>query len=170
MPKSCWKHSNVENRQIRYVNLAPNLRNHRKSPKNRSLNRDLLIFLNRYGIFWVPPGESSCPDSSEYVWQRVVESLPGQFKAAQSWRLWGSGRSFGSSRSGGSCGSFGSCGCSTSNIDGLVGLVSLIGWVGLEGLVCLMGIFFYLIWPKSIFKWNYCLLWSKRIWWSLSPW
>ena len=23
-----------------------------------------------YGIFWVPPGESSCPDGSEYVWHR----------------------------------------------------------------------------------------------------
>ena len=47
----------------------------KKSPKNGSLNRDLLKFLNRYGIFWVPPGESSCPDGSEYVWQRGVESL-----------------------------------------------------------------------------------------------
>ena len=46
-----------------------------ESPKNGSLNRDLLKFLNRYGIFWVPPGESSCPDGSEYVWQRGVESL-----------------------------------------------------------------------------------------------
>ena len=46
-----------------------------KKPKNGSLNRDLLKFLNRYGIFWVPPGESSCPDGSEYVWQRGVESL-----------------------------------------------------------------------------------------------
>ena len=47
----------------------------KKSPKNGSLNRDLLKFFNRYGIFWVPPGESSCPDGSEYVWQRGVESL-----------------------------------------------------------------------------------------------
>ena len=47
----------------------------KNSPKNGSLNRDLLKFLNRYGIFWVPPGESSCPDGSEYVWQRGVESL-----------------------------------------------------------------------------------------------
>ena len=35
MPKSCWKHSNFENRQIRYVNLAPDLRNHQKKPKKR---------------------------------------------------------------------------------------------------------------------------------------
>ena len=30
IPKSCWKHSNFENRYIRYVNLAPDLRNHQK--------------------------------------------------------------------------------------------------------------------------------------------
>ena len=63
------------------VNLASDLENH---PKNGSLNRDLLKFFNRYGIFWVPPGESSCPDGSEYVWQRGVESLQGQVTAAQS--------------------------------------------------------------------------------------
>ena len=45
--------------------------------KNGSLNRDLLKFLNRYGIFWVPPSEASCPDGSEYVWQRGVGSLQG---------------------------------------------------------------------------------------------
>ena len=56
----------------------------KKSPKNGSLNRDLLKFLNRYGIFWVPPGESSCPDGSEYVWQRGVESLQGRVTAARS--------------------------------------------------------------------------------------
>ena len=55
----------------------------KKSPKN-SLNRDLLKFLNRYGKFWVPPGESSCPDGSEYVWQRGVESLQGRVTAARS--------------------------------------------------------------------------------------
>ena len=32
----------------------------KNSPKNRSLNRDFLNFLNRYGIFWVVHGESSC--------------------------------------------------------------------------------------------------------------
>ena len=56
----------------------------KKSPKNGSLNRDLLKFLNSYGIFWVPPGESSCPDGSEYVWQRGVESLQGRVTAARS--------------------------------------------------------------------------------------
>ena len=35
--------------------------------KNGSLNRDLLNFLYRYGIFWMPPGESSHPGGSEYV-------------------------------------------------------------------------------------------------------
>ena len=44
--------------------MAPDLRNHQKQPKNGSLNRDLLKFL--------PPGESSCPDGSEYVWQKKI--------------------------------------------------------------------------------------------------
>ena len=42
----------------------------KKAQKNESLNCNLLKFLNRYGIFWVPPGESSCQDGSEHVWQR----------------------------------------------------------------------------------------------------
>ena len=44
----------------------------KNSPKNISLNRDLLNFFNRYGRSWVIPGESSCPDGSEYIWQRGV--------------------------------------------------------------------------------------------------
>ena len=36
-------------------------------PQNGSLNCDLLNFLYRYGIFWMPPGESSHPGGSEYV-------------------------------------------------------------------------------------------------------
>ena len=44
-----------------------------KSPKNGSHNRDLLKYLHIYGIYWVLPGESPCPDGSEYVWQRGVE-------------------------------------------------------------------------------------------------
>ena len=40
-------------------------------------NRDLLNFLYRYGIFWMPPGESSHPGGSEYVWQRGVEGVLG---------------------------------------------------------------------------------------------
>ena len=57
------------------INLAPDLTEITK--KNGSLNRDTLNFFNRYGIFWVPPGESSCPDGSEYVWQRGMESRGG---------------------------------------------------------------------------------------------
>ena len=41
---------NIENRLIRYTNLAPDLRNRKQSPKNKSLNRDSLQFLYRYGI------------------------------------------------------------------------------------------------------------------------
>ena len=64
-------------RKVEYGGSRPQ-KSPKKSPKNGSLNRDLLKFLNRYGIFWVPPGESSCPDGSEYVWQRGVESLQGR--------------------------------------------------------------------------------------------
>ena len=34
-------------------------------PKNGSLNRDLLNFFHRYGIFWMPPGESSHPGGKD---------------------------------------------------------------------------------------------------------
>ena len=37
----------------------------------------LAMFLYRYGIFWMPPGESSHPGDSEYVWQRGVEGVLG---------------------------------------------------------------------------------------------
>ena len=43
--------------------------------QNGSLNRDLLTFLYRYGIFQMPPGESSCPGGSKYVLQRGVEGI-----------------------------------------------------------------------------------------------
>ena len=43
------------------INSVPELRDDQKSPKNGSLNRDLFNFLYRYGIFWMPPGESSHP-------------------------------------------------------------------------------------------------------------
>ena len=46
-----------------YINSTPDLRNDEKLPKNGSLNRDLLNFFNRYGIFWVPPGEWSARPS-----------------------------------------------------------------------------------------------------------
>ena len=71
-------------KKTQILKIAKFTKNHQKIPKNGSLNRDLLNFLNRYGIFWVLPGESSCPDGSEYVWQRGVESLQGQVMAGQS--------------------------------------------------------------------------------------
>ena len=52
--------------------------------KNGSLNRDLLNFLYRYGIFWMPPGESSHPGGSEYVWQRGVEGISGRVTGGRS--------------------------------------------------------------------------------------
>ena len=62
------KHSKNQNRLFYNVNSAPELRNDQKSPEeNGSLNRDLLNFLYRYGIFWMPSGESSYPGGSEYV-------------------------------------------------------------------------------------------------------
>ena len=59
-----------------YIRLpSPEMtKNHQK---NGSLNRDLLNFLYRYGIFLMPPGESSHPGGSEYVWQRGVEGVLG---------------------------------------------------------------------------------------------
>ena len=38
------------------------------------------------------PGESSCPDGSEYVWQTGVESLQGGVTAAKGWRLFQEGK------------------------------------------------------------------------------
>ena len=64
---------------------APELRNDQKSPKNGSLNRDWLNFFYRYGIFWMPPGESSHPGGSEYVWQRGVEGVLGWVTGGRSW-------------------------------------------------------------------------------------
>ena len=57
------------------------------SCKKRITQSRFAQFFYRYGIFWMLPGESSCPDGSEYVWQRGVESLQGQVTAAQSWPL-----------------------------------------------------------------------------------
>ena len=45
--------------------------------KNGSLNWDLLNFLYRHGIFWMPPGESLHPGASEYAWQRGLEVVLG---------------------------------------------------------------------------------------------
>ena len=61
--------------------------NPQKSPKNDTLNHDLLKIFNRYGIFWMISGESSCPGGSEYVWQSGVEILQGRVMAGQSWSL-----------------------------------------------------------------------------------
>ena len=49
--------------------------------KNRQKKRITQLrfsqFFYRYGIFWMPPGESSHPGGSEYVWQRGVEGVLG---------------------------------------------------------------------------------------------
>ena len=58
------KHSNIENRCFRYIRPQ-------KSPKiaQKTITQSRFSQLfDRYGIFWVIPGESSCPDGSEYVW------------------------------------------------------------------------------------------------------
>ena len=55
--------------------LAPDLRNHQKYPQKLCTQSRFAQFFNRYGIFWIKHGESSCPDGSEYAWQRGVESL-----------------------------------------------------------------------------------------------
>ena len=44
-----------------------------------------LIYSTRYGIFWMPPGESSHPGGSEYVWQRGVEGVLGWVTGGRSW-------------------------------------------------------------------------------------
>ena len=38
-----------------------------KNKEILAFNRDFLKFFYRYGIFWMPPGESSHPGGSEYV-------------------------------------------------------------------------------------------------------
>ena len=66
--KNRKKHSKNQNCWFYNINSAPELRNDRESPKKMgSLNRDLLNFFYRYGIFWMPPGESSHPGGSECV-------------------------------------------------------------------------------------------------------
>ena len=41
-------------------------------------------FFQRYGIFRMPPGESSHPGGSEYVWQRGVEGVLGHVRGGPS--------------------------------------------------------------------------------------
>ena len=53
MQKSRKKHSKTQNRWFYNVNSAPEPRNDQKSPKNGSLNRDLLNFLYRYASRWI---------------------------------------------------------------------------------------------------------------------
>ena len=53
--------------------------------QNGSLNRNFLNFFYWYGIFWMPPGESSHPGGSEYVWQRGVEGVLGWVTGGRSW-------------------------------------------------------------------------------------
>ena len=56
-----------------------------KKPKKRITQSRFAQFFNyKYGIYCIVPGESLCPDGSEYVWQRGVESLQGRVTAAQS--------------------------------------------------------------------------------------
>ena len=52
--------------------------------KKRITKSDLRNFLYRYGIFWMPPGESSHPGGSEYVWQRGVEGVLGRVRGSRS--------------------------------------------------------------------------------------
>ena len=56
--------------------LAPDLRNHQKYPQKLcTQSRFAHFFLDRYGIFWMISADSSCPDSSEYIWQSGVQRL-----------------------------------------------------------------------------------------------
>ena len=61
---------------------------HAKKSKETLKNSKSLILLNflyRYGIFWMPRGESSHPGGSEYVWQRGVEGVLGRVTGGRSW-------------------------------------------------------------------------------------
>ena len=75
------KLSNIENHCFCYKRPQ---KSQKIAQKKRSLNRNFLNLFNRYGIFFIALGESSCPGGSEYVWQRGVESLQGRVTAARS--------------------------------------------------------------------------------------
>ena len=55
----------------------------KNTPKNGSLNRDLLIFFIGI-VYFRCLNESSCPGSSEYVWQRGVEGISGRVTSRRS--------------------------------------------------------------------------------------
>ena len=63
------KPSKNQNRWFRYINWAPDRRNHQKSLKKKSITQSRFahIFYS-YGMFWMVPVESSSPGGSECVW------------------------------------------------------------------------------------------------------
>ena len=67
MQKNRKKHSKTKIADFTMYIRLPSSEMTKNRQKNGSLNRDLLNFLYRYGIFWMPPGESSHPGGSEYV-------------------------------------------------------------------------------------------------------
>merc|ERR1719429_414083 len=73
-----------QNRRFYNINSAPELRNDQKSPKKRITQSRFTQLFYRYGIFCMPPDESSHPGGSEYVWQRGVEGVSGQVAGGQS--------------------------------------------------------------------------------------
>ena len=55
-----------------------------QSGRNGSKHPMLSISM-AYGIFWMPPGESSHPGGSKYVWQRGVEGVLGRVTGGRNW-------------------------------------------------------------------------------------
>ena len=73
-----WFHTKKSNETLKkhllYITSAPELRNDQTT---------WLYFLYRYGIFWMVPGESSCPGGSEYEWQRGIQAVLGRVTAGR---------------------------------------------------------------------------------------
>ena len=84
MQKNWKKHPEDQNCWYFHVISALKLRNDKNCQKYGSLNRNFLNFLYRYGIFWMSPGESSCPGGSEYVWQMGIEGVLGWVRGGRS--------------------------------------------------------------------------------------
>ena len=84
MQKNWKKHPEDQNCWYFHVISALKLRNDKNCQKYGSLNRNFLNFLYRYGIFWMSPGESSCPGGLEYVWQRGIEGVLGWVRGGRS--------------------------------------------------------------------------------------